>query len=237
MNMILKKRLANRGGRKGFTLVEVIVVLVILAILAAIAIPALTGYINKAHQTDIKSIMKTQLTAVQTMIIDEKQRDGGFIVHTYEHVTPGNSNYDPKLANAYFRNVGKPSAKAVSNGFNSDGRILNDFTPVGIAEYERLTGRPKGEDFAVNAKGCEVFVDSSGAIFQYRYSNYRYFGNFYETGEWLRVMYISDTNHPYNKKIVEDSQATSVPLKAGFNFLHVWEVRGASTEAKIELMP
>jgi prepilin-type N-terminal cleavage/methylation domain-containing protein len=55
MNMMLKKRLASSRGRKGFTLVEVIVVLVILAILAAIAIPALTGYIDKAG--DKKYIM------------------------------------------------------------------------------------------------------------------------------------------------------------------------------------
>jgi prepilin-type N-terminal cleavage/methylation domain-containing protein len=52
MNMMLKKRLANRRGRRGFTLVEVIVVLVILAILAAIAIPALTGYIDKAQDKE-----------------------------------------------------------------------------------------------------------------------------------------------------------------------------------------
>lgn len=39
-----------RNHKNGFTLVELIVVLVILAILAAILVPALTGYIDKAHQ-------------------------------------------------------------------------------------------------------------------------------------------------------------------------------------------
>lgn len=45
MNKILKK---PEYGKKGFTLVEVIVVIVIIAILAAIAVPALTGYIERA---------------------------------------------------------------------------------------------------------------------------------------------------------------------------------------------
>lgn len=39
-----------KKGRKGFTLVELIVVLVILAILAALLVPALTGYIDKAKE-------------------------------------------------------------------------------------------------------------------------------------------------------------------------------------------
>ena len=42
----------SNSGRKGFTLVEIIVVLVILALLAAIAIPSLTGYIRKAQKAN-----------------------------------------------------------------------------------------------------------------------------------------------------------------------------------------
>jgi prepilin-type N-terminal cleavage/methylation domain-containing protein len=75
MNMILKKRLASRRGRKGFTLVEVIVVLVILAILAAIAIPALTGYIDKAE--DKKYIAQAHnIYVASTTIFDEAYADG-----------------------------------------------------------------------------------------------------------------------------------------------------------------
>jgi prepilin-type N-terminal cleavage/methylation domain-containing protein len=68
MNMILKKRLANRRGRGGFTLVEVIVVLVILAILAAIAIPALTGYIDKAEDKTYIAEARNATVAVRTMV-------------------------------------------------------------------------------------------------------------------------------------------------------------------------
>ncbi|MDR2162556.1 MAG: prepilin-type N-terminal cleavage/methylation domain-containing protein [Clostridiales Family XIII bacterium] len=70
MNMVLKKRLENRGGRKGFTLVEVIVVLVILAILAAIAIPALTGYIDKAEDKKYIAMARDCFVAGRAVLDD-----------------------------------------------------------------------------------------------------------------------------------------------------------------------
>ncbi|MDR2163076.1 MAG: prepilin-type N-terminal cleavage/methylation domain-containing protein [Clostridiales Family XIII bacterium] len=70
MNMILKKRMANRRGRPGFTLVEVIVVLVILAILAAIAIPALTGYIDKAEDKKYIAMARDHFVAGRAVLDD-----------------------------------------------------------------------------------------------------------------------------------------------------------------------
>ncbi|MDR2163132.1 MAG: prepilin-type N-terminal cleavage/methylation domain-containing protein [Clostridiales Family XIII bacterium] len=80
MNMILKKRLADKGvtqsggmvmrRRAGFTLVEVIVVLVILAILAAIAIPALTGYIDKAEDKKWIADARNHVVAARTVLDD-----------------------------------------------------------------------------------------------------------------------------------------------------------------------
>ena len=55
-------------GKKGFTLVELIVVLVILAILAALLIPALTGYINKAKEKSITAETRQVVMAAQTEI-------------------------------------------------------------------------------------------------------------------------------------------------------------------------
>jgi type IV pilus assembly protein PilA len=70
MEMIMKRALAKKNGKKGFTLVEVIVVLVILAILAAIAIPALTGYIDKANKRAVITEARTIGVALQTIVSD-----------------------------------------------------------------------------------------------------------------------------------------------------------------------
>lgn len=59
------KKLKNK---KGFTLVELIVVLVILAILAALLVPALTGYIDKAHEQSLISEGSMVLTAAQATV-------------------------------------------------------------------------------------------------------------------------------------------------------------------------
>lgn len=57
-----------KNGRKGFTLVELIVVLVILAILAALLVPALTGYIDKAKEKSVVAEARMILQAVQTEV-------------------------------------------------------------------------------------------------------------------------------------------------------------------------
>ena len=60
----------KRDGKKGFTLVELIVVLVILAILAALLLPALTGYIDKAKKKQIIAETRQAVMAAQT-VVDE----------------------------------------------------------------------------------------------------------------------------------------------------------------------
>jgi type IV pilus assembly protein PilA len=47
---MLKQMKKRVNGKKGFTLVEIIVVLVIIAILAAAGIPAMLGFINQARE-------------------------------------------------------------------------------------------------------------------------------------------------------------------------------------------
>lgn len=71
------KKLKNK---KGFTLVELIVVLVILAILAALLVPALTGYIDKAHEQSLASEASMVLTAAQATV-SESYGNGDVIIN------------------------------------------------------------------------------------------------------------------------------------------------------------
>lgn len=65
---VMKKLRDSRKNKKGFTLVELIVVLVILAILMAILIPALTGYIRKAQERQVRAEGRMVLMAAQTTL-------------------------------------------------------------------------------------------------------------------------------------------------------------------------
>jgi prepilin-type N-terminal cleavage/methylation domain-containing protein len=87
--------------RAGFTLVEVIVVLVILAILAAIAIPALTGYIDKAKQAEIKSRAREFVVARQTLLA-EAYADPQTVLSGVTATTTNPSYMDPNTTGALY---------------------------------------------------------------------------------------------------------------------------------------
>lgn len=72
-----KAQLQKKTGKKGFTLVEVIVVLVILAILAALLIPSMVKWIDKAHEKEAIVEARTILVSAQTIASETYETNAG----------------------------------------------------------------------------------------------------------------------------------------------------------------
>ena len=72
-----KEQLQKKTGKKGFTLVEVIVVLVILAILAALLIPSMVKWIDKAHEKEAIVEARTILMSAQTIASETYEKTPG----------------------------------------------------------------------------------------------------------------------------------------------------------------
>ena len=83
--------------QKGFTLVELIVVLAILAVLAAIMVPSLTGYIDKAKNTQLLSIARSVYTAAQVEVSEAYAR-GEIEVKAEGNDRPAEGNF-PSIRN------------------------------------------------------------------------------------------------------------------------------------------
>jgi len=67
-------RRGRKGGRKTFTLVELMVLIIMVGILAVIAIPLYTGYVERGRVTEATSIMGAIITSQKV----EKSRKGNF---------------------------------------------------------------------------------------------------------------------------------------------------------------
>lgn len=73
----LQTRIKKLKNRKGFTLVELIVVIVIIGILAAILIPRMTGFTDKAKDTEAVVWAKEIATAYDSYFA-EHEDDGAW---------------------------------------------------------------------------------------------------------------------------------------------------------------
>ncbi|MEA4923095.1 MAG: prepilin-type N-terminal cleavage/methylation domain-containing protein [Eubacteriaceae bacterium] len=93
MQMIEKKSALRKRGKKGFTLVEVIVVLVILAILAAILVPSMIGWINKAQKKTAVVEARSVLLATQEVATENYKVSDADLQTGMKEKAPGTSAY------------------------------------------------------------------------------------------------------------------------------------------------
>lgn len=74
---MIKKLRDKAKGKKGFTLVELIVVIVIILILAAVMVPQLLRYVDRAREANAKAEAATILSQVQADFADFKVDNPG----------------------------------------------------------------------------------------------------------------------------------------------------------------
>ena len=84
----------TRRGKKGFTLVEVIIVLVVVAVLAAALIPALTGYIDEARRKRYINDASYAVTAAQATMMELYGLGPGVMTNQAGNATGGGSAGD-----------------------------------------------------------------------------------------------------------------------------------------------
>lgn len=81
MYQLLRKRL---GGKKGFTLIELIVVIAIIAILAVILIPRFAGFTESARQRAVLSEARNILLALEALDAEGELPDAASVQATVE---------------------------------------------------------------------------------------------------------------------------------------------------------
>jgi type IV pilus assembly protein PilA len=157
----------RKQHKKGFTLIELIVVIVILAILAAIAVPALTGYIDKAKNTQYTSMGRQALVAAQAAITDDyaKGKFGSMVDDANQNFYYSTSTSDDGFpAGTFFAvayadkewykfNESKSEESYIQAYVTPNGQIIAFFMMFGDAEY--------GTELEIVSWNCDVEFGAS----------------------------------------------------------------------------
>ena len=115
----IHRRVIDRGPKKGFTLIELMVAVAIIGVLTAIAVGFFRSYAMRAKQSEAKELLSSIYTA-ESVYFGEKG--------TY--VLPSVAGFAPSNSPRYYTNIGDGSFGFTSTSFTAScsANLDNDST-------------------------------------------------------------------------------------------------------------
>ena len=151
MNKLMGKL---KSGKKGFTLIELVVVILIIAILAVVLIPQLSAMTNKAKTAGVQEAFREYQVAAQTVAMEQS----GLPVDEFE------TDHSLKAGTAALMNKNLDAVNQLGTDGSTNAVTIDRKDPWGNAySYKYTAAEETDTDSNSVVNGARVTIISNGA--------------------------------------------------------------------------